>query len=83
MLAASKTGAVLEWLLDRRHRRSFPHRMERCGYIACRNPEADDGLWYFNGRRQTLYAKVGLAPDQQLTAARKFVLAMTKAAGRS
>ena len=35
----SPRGAALEWLLDRRHRRSIPHRMERCGYIACRNPE--------------------------------------------
>jgi hypothetical protein len=40
MLAASKTGVSLEWLIDRRHRRSIPHRMERCGYVTCRNPNA-------------------------------------------
>jgi hypothetical protein len=81
MLAASKTGAVLEWLLDRRQRRAIPHRMERCGYVACRNPDADDGLWYINGRRQTLYAKASTTPEQQLKAARDWVLRMTKTVG--
>jgi hypothetical protein len=57
MLAASKTGASLEWLIDRRHRRSIPHRMERCGYVTCRNPNADDGLWFINGRRHTRMEK--------------------------
>jgi hypothetical protein len=83
MLAASKTGAVLEWILDRRHRRSIPHRLERCSYIACRNPDADDGLWKVNGRRQTLYAREGLTPEQRLQAARDFVLRTTKAADNS
>jgi hypothetical protein len=82
-LAASPRGATLEWLLDRRHRRSIPHRMERRGYIAYRNPNADDGLWKINGRRQVLYAKANLTPGQQLQAARDFVLQMEKAAGSS
>ena len=72
MLAASKTAAALEWLVDRRHRRSIPHRMERCGYVTCRNPNADDGLWYINGRRQTLYVKASLAPEQRIQAARLY-----------
>jgi hypothetical protein len=83
MLAASKTGAVLEWLLDRRHRRSLPHRLERCGYIACRNPDSQDGLWHINGRRQTLYVNERLTREQQLQAARDFVLGKTKEAGSS
>jgi hypothetical protein len=82
-LAASPRGATLEWLLDRRHRRSIPHRMERCGYIAFRNPNTDDGLWRINGRRQVLYAKANLTSEQQLQAARDFVLRTEKAAGSS
>src|SRR6516165_2103001 len=83
LLATSPRGATLEWLLDRRQRRSIPHRMERRGYIAYRNPNADDGLWKINGRRQVLYAKAYLTPGQQLQAARDFVLQMEKAAGSS
>jgi hypothetical protein len=83
LLATSTRAATLEWLLDRRHRRAIPHRMERCGYIACRNPDADDGLWRINGRRQTLYAKTSLTLEQRLRAARDFVLRMEKAAGNS
>jgi Family of unknown function (DUF5906) len=83
MLAASNTGAVLEWLLDRRHRRSLPHRLERCGYIACRNPDAEDGLWKINRRRQTLYVKASLTSEQRLQAAQNFMLGNTKVAGSS
>jgi hypothetical protein len=83
VLAASTQGAMLEWLLDRRHRRSIPHRMERCGYIACRNPDADDGLWKIDGRRQVLYTKASLTPEQQLQAARDYKLRTEKVVGNS
>jgi hypothetical protein len=82
-IMTSPRGAALEWLLDRRHRRSIPHRMERCGYIACRNPNAEDGLWKINGRRQTLYVKSSLTPEQRLLAAQNYVLRTQKAAGSS
>jgi hypothetical protein len=82
-ILASPRGAALEWLLDRRHRRSIPHRMERCGYIALRNPQTEDGLWRIGGRRQTLYVKTSLPPEQRLRAARDYVLRMEKAAGNS
>jgi hypothetical protein len=72
MLAASKTAASLEWLIDRRHRRSIPHRMERCGYVTCRNPNAADGLWFINGRRHTLYGKASSPPEQRIQAARLY-----------
>jgi hypothetical protein len=82
-IATSPRGATLDWLLDRRHRRSIPHRLGRCGYICCRNPGADDGLWRINGRRQTLYVKIDLTPEQRLKAARDYVLQQTKTAGNS
>ena len=38
----------------------MPHRLARCGYVRCRNPNADDGLWKINKRRQTIYVKAAL-----------------------
>ena len=42
-----------------------------------------DGLWRINGRRQTLYVKTSLTPEQQRQAARDYVLRMEKVAGSS
>ena len=81
IITTSKIGAALEWLHDLRFRRALPHRMERCGYVPCRNPNAEDGLWKVNGRRQALYAKAGLSPDGRLKAAADHVLKMTKPTG--
>jgi hypothetical protein len=78
---ATPRGAALARLLDRRHRRSIPYRMERCGYIACRNPDTDDGLWRINGRRLTLYVKAGLPLQRRLKAAHDHVLQTEKVAG--
>jgi hypothetical protein len=78
---ACSAGATLDWLLDKRYRRSLPHRMERCGYTACRNPDTKEGLWQINGRRQVIYVKESLPPEQQLRAAHAFVLRMQKTAG--
>jgi hypothetical protein len=60
-----------DWLLDRTNRRAIPHRMERCGYVPVRNPDADDGLWKVEGKRQTVYAKANLTPREQMAAARR------------
>jgi hypothetical protein len=76
-------GAALEWLFDRKSRRSIPYRMERCGYISVRNPSAKDGLWNINGRRLTFYARVDLSAAQQLQAARDYVLHLETATGNS
>jgi hypothetical protein len=83
IITTSKIGAALEFLHELRFRRALPHRMERCGYVSCRNPNAEDGLWRVNGRRQVLYAKAGLSPDEQLRAAADYVLKMTKTTGNS
>jgi hypothetical protein len=60
-----------EWLMDRKNRRAIPHRMERCGYVPVRNPEADDGLWKLQGKRQAVYAKANLSEPDRTAAARK------------
>jgi hypothetical protein len=61
----------------------MPHRMERCGYVACRNPNSERGSWTINDRKWTLYARADLSREEQLTAAREFVLNATKTAGHS
>jgi hypothetical protein len=58
-----------EWLKDRCNRRKIPHRMEACGYVAVRNPDAKDGLWKISGARQAVYSKVAMSPSARLQAA--------------
>jgi hypothetical protein len=72
-IAATTIGAGLEWLLDRKSRRAMSHRMERCEYARCRNPDAKGGLWVINGRRQTLYVRAELDPKMRLLAVRAFI----------
>ena len=40
----------LEWLLDHKRRRSIPHKLQRCGYLACRNPDSKEGKWRVKGQ---------------------------------
>jgi hypothetical protein len=49
---------------QRKNRRAIPHRLERCGYVAVKNPDAKDGLWKRNGERQVVYAKASLSPAE-------------------
>ena len=60
-----------DWLMDRRNRRAIPHRMERCRYVPVRNPDADDGLWKLEGKRQAVYAKASMSLREQIAAVRK------------
>src|SRR5262249_4169891 len=69
-LIAAATGATAEWLMGK-NRRALPHRLERCGYIAVRNPNTKDGMWRLNGERQMIYAKANLSPAEAIKAARK------------
>lgn len=59
------------WLSDRKNRRPIPFRLERAGYTPVRNPDADDGLWKLNNRRQVAYARSTLSLQDQLRAAKK------------
>jgi Family of unknown function (DUF5906) len=70
LMAAAKDEAA-DWLMNRGNRRTIPHRLERCGYLPVRNPDApSDGLWKINGRRAAVYVKKTLKPEEQLRAAR-------------
>jgi hypothetical protein len=57
-------------LKDRRARRAMPHKLERIGYVPVRNPDADDGLFKVNGKRQAVYALKTLSLAEQIKAAR-------------
>jgi hypothetical protein len=70
LIEAATGTEVADWLLDRKNRRTIPHRMERCGYVPVRNPSTDDGTWRLQGRRQVVYARANLSLDAQLAAVR-------------
>jgi hypothetical protein len=68
-LTAAARGETAEWLMDRKNRRALPHRLERCGYAAVKNPDAKDGLWKIKDERQVVYAKTSLSSaEAQATA---------------
>jgi len=46
-----------DWLRERKNSRQIPHRLEAAGYVAVRNPWAEDGLWVVNKKRQAIYAQ--------------------------
>src|SRR5262249_29717233 len=54
-LIAAASGTLAEWLS--RTRRAVPHRLERCGYVAVKNPDAKDGLWKIQATRQCIYGR--------------------------
>jgi Family of unknown function (DUF5906) len=71
LLIAAATGDIAEWLMNRKNRRAIPHRLERCGYVSVRNPNAKDGYWVIDGARQPVYAKNTLSVSDRLAAANK------------
>jgi hypothetical protein len=57
------------WLGDRKNRRVILHRLETCGYVPVRNPDAKSGLWVVNGQRQVVYASASLSLGERFKAA--------------
>jgi hypothetical protein len=64
----ASTDSFADWIGDRKNRRIIPHRLEKCGYVPIRNPDADDGHWKILGRRQVVYAKNTLSLRDQIAA---------------
>jgi hypothetical protein len=62
---------LVEWLSDKKNARIIPHRLEDSGYEPVRNPDAEDGMWKIAKRRQAIYVRRCLSPQQRLQAARK------------
>lgn len=57
----------------RKNRRGIPHRLERCSYVAVRNPDRDDRLWRLKGERQVICTKASLSLAERIRAARELV----------
>ena len=53
-VSAVASNNFADWLTDRRNSRRIPHRLEGCGYVPVRNPDADDGLWRIEDKRQAV-----------------------------
>jgi hypothetical protein len=71
-LTISELSAVapsLEWLRDPTKRKSTSYRITDCGYVMIENPDAKDGLWKINGRRQAIYIHTDTPPTQRIRAA--------------
>jgi hypothetical protein len=62
---------LVEDLTDRKRRRLLPSKLERCGYGAVRNPDADDGLWKLNGSRRSFYGRRELSTRELISEVRK------------
>jgi uncharacterized protein DUF5906 len=70
-LQIAAEGELGAWLGDRKNRRVILHRLENCGYVPVRNPDAKGGLWVVNGKRQVVYARAILAPRERFKAAQR------------
>ena len=70
------------WLDDRKNNRSFPHRLDKCGYVAIRNPDRKDGCWLIGKKRQVVYARKDLLPVDQYKAAAALQKKIEKDAAR-
>ena len=70
-IVAVASGAFAEWLS--RSRRAIPHRLERCGYVSVKNPEAKDGVWKIQGVREWVYGRAELPLERRIAAARSLV----------
>ena len=68
-------GDLADWLGERKNRRIIPHRLESCGYVPVRNPDADDSLWKIRGHRQAVYGKAAVPLRDRLAAVRREVRA--------
>ena len=66
---ATLGGDLYEWLNDRRNRRAIPHRFASCSYVPVRNGARKDGMWLIAGKRQMVYGRQDITPDERLKAA--------------
>jgi hypothetical protein len=70
MLIPYTSGEFLNWLQDRKNRRNIPHRLESANYFPLKNPDADDGLWKIDRKRQAVYVHRNLSLAEGIKAAR-------------
>jgi hypothetical protein len=72
--AAMMDPEFAAWLADSRNRKLIPHRLEKCEYVAVRNPDDKrDGQWKVGAKRQTVYALKALSPNEQHRAIKELI----------
>jgi hypothetical protein len=69
-------GDFKNWLMDRRHARQIPHRLESCNYVPVRNDGNKEGRWKISGAGVVIYAKSELSVRDRIAAARTLVESM-------
>lgn len=57
------------WLQDRKNAKILSHRIDSAGYEAVRNPNATDGRWMVDGKKQTVYARKDICDRDRIIAA--------------
>lgn len=62
-----------DWVKDIRNRKQLHYRFENLGYIPIRCSDTKHGYWIILGRRQRIYQRENLAPNDALQAARALV----------
>jgi hypothetical protein len=72
-ITGTATGGFFDWITDRKNRRTIPHKMDRCGYVAVHNPDAKDGLWKISGKRQAIYARKDMTLNDRFRAASSLI----------
>jgi hypothetical protein len=81
-LVGVQGNEMIAYMLEHKHRRATPHRLNRCDYRVFRNTSAKDGLWRINGSRQAVYVKATLPPSARKAAVAAYLGgAMGTAAG--
>ena len=81
-IEAVASTKLYDWLDDPKNRRAIPHRFEAIGYTAVRHPDAKDGYWVINGRRQTVYCRANRPLREQIASVEALVKAYDDAAAK-
>lgn len=81
-IAGRAAPGFADWLRDRKNARQIPHRLDTAGYAPARNPDAKDGLWRIDGRRQVIYVRHELSQRDRLAAVREVASSSCDRGGR-
>ncbi len=66
-------GGGVAWLLEKNARRAIPHWLERCDYLAFRNPHSKQGLWRIKNHKQIVYVRGDLSAEDKRAAVQALI----------
>jgi hypothetical protein len=61
------------WIRDRKNRKLLPRWMESAGYVTLNNESTSDGRWTIGGRKNTVYVRSDLTPEERFAAVQRLV----------